>query len=109
MSSKYNTAQAVILIVGFTSYMLAHFIGAIDLNISFTMAFILLNAGLQSLASWNFNNQYAKAQDLATSLKHARKAEILKLERNTGNILLAFSSFYLFLLEACIILNIFDI
>lgn len=109
MSSKYNKAQAVILIVGFTSYTLAHFIGAVNFNLAFVMSLILLNAGLQSLASWNFNQQYTKAQDLATPLRNAREAEILKLERTTGGILLAFSCFYLFSLEAIVILNIFDI
>lgn len=109
MSSKYNTAQAVILIVGFIGYIITHLIGVVMESTTFIMASILLNAGLQSLSSWNFNYQHKKAQCLATPLRNAREAEILKLERAIGNVLLVLSCFYLFLLESSIILNIFDI
>lgn len=105
--SRYNTAQAFILVVAFISYIIAQGIGATDSNTSTTMLFIFIVATLQSIASWHFNQQYKNAQELATCLKNAREAEIKKLEQCVGGILLASVCILLFILESIFITNIF--
>lgn len=105
--SRYNTAHAFILVIAFTSYIIAQGIGATDSNTSTTMLFIFITATLQSIASWHFNQQHTNAQELATCLKNAREAEIIKLERTTGGILLASACILLFILESIFITNIF--
>lgn len=107
MINKYNTAQAVILIIGFTNYLTAQVIGASDSNTSTATLVLIIIASLQVIASWHFKHQHTEARSLITPLQHAREAEILKLESFIGRILLAVSCFILFTLEVSIILNIF--
>lgn len=98
MSNRYNTIQAIILIIGFISYTMAHALGMENFKISFIMAFLLLNASLQVLVCFLFR----KKTDTDTDEIKESKIELILYR-----LVFIFSLFSLFYLEFVIISNIF--